>query len=399
VAERLGSFVRRQLNDVESLLAQMVVRFTSEMPVISDLSTERQVAMYEWLRRLTTAILETLADDGPLDELGPMIEQMARRRRAQGIELWQTLQSYEVVELSLLDLLVDRLRGHPREASLAPQVTRRLMELQRVTTMWVTAGYSSPAERRGGDRDAQMQTLLEIRAGRRPLPVSVDDDDLARRLELSLPLTEVTVGADRTPEGLDEGLRSTSRANRWGVVGVLDGRLVTLTVRAPVSFPAPSGTARVREGAGPQEVAAAVRSAARAADVARALGAEQFSAAAATPLAALLTLPAPDRTAYLEDCFGALPGTERGRALLGSVAAALTHPRPADAARALHVHRHTLDYRLDRFRTETGLDLGDPITRFRCSIALFLLGLMPYRPAGSDRPAGTGPERAEHPAR
>ena len=29
---------------------------------------------------------------------------------------------------------------------------------------------------------------------------------------------------------------------------------------------------------------------------------------------------------------------------------------------------------------ETGLDLGDPASRFRCSVALFLLGLMPHRP-------------------
>jgi DNA-binding PucR family transcriptional regulator len=62
-----------------------------------------------------------------------------------------------------------------------------------------------------------------------------------------------------------------------------------------------------------------------------------------------------------------------------SVAAALTYGRPGDAARALHVHRHTLDYRLGRFGVETGLDLGDPATRFRCSIGLFLIGLLPHR--------------------
>ena len=44
------------------------------------------------------------------------------------------------------------------------------------------------------------------------------------------------------------------------------------------------------------------------------------------------------------------------------------------------MHRHTLDYRLSRFATETGLDLGDPATRFRCTIGLFLLVLMPLRP-------------------
>jgi hypothetical protein len=93
----------------------------------------------------------------------------------------------------------------------------------------------------------------------------------------------------------------------------------------------------------------------------------------------MLALPEAERAAYVEGCFQALPRTARGRALLTAVSATLTYGRSGEAARALHVHRHTLDYRLGRFASETGLDLGDPVTRFRCMIGLFLIGLMPYR--------------------
>src|SRR6185312_9910941 len=118
--------------------------------------------------------------------------------------------------------------------------------------------------------------------------------------------------------------------------------------------------------ADPVTVQAAITAAGRAADVAEALGADRYTAVEAAPFAALMALPETDRSAFVDGCFGSLSRTARGRSLLTSVAAALTYGRPGDAARALHVHRHTLDYRLARFTRETGLDLGDPTTRFRC---------------------------------
>lgn len=375
--ERLESFARRQLEDVDALLGPMMVSVTEQMPMVQDLSAELKTELLEWLRRVTTTGLEIVAEGGSLDALGPMIEQMARRRRAQGIDLWQTLKSYEVSQQALLDVLSDQLRGHPREASLFPQLTSRLLEFQRVTTMWVSAGYSGAPEPRSRDRGADVQALLEIRAGRRA--AVPDDHDLGRRLGLSRPLKEVTVSGDLGAE-LHETVRAIARANPWGVVGGLDGRVVALTLRPPHGFPEPSGTSRLPEVAEPPVVEAAITAAGKAADVAAALGTDRFSAAETAPLAALMSVPEPEREAFIERCFGDLPQTPRGRSLLMSVSAALTYGRPGEAARALHVHRHTLDYRLGRFSAETGLDLSDPATRFRCSIGLFLIGLMPHRP-------------------
>jgi hypothetical protein len=377
VAQRLEIFARRQLADPDSLIAPMLAGVAGRLPMVQDLSAQLQAEMRDWWRRLTTAGLEIVAEGRSLDDLGPMIEQMARRRRAQGIELWQILKAYEIYQQALLDALSAQLRGHPLEASLFPQLTSRLLEFQRVSTMYVSAGYSSPDEPRGRDREADVQMLLEIRVGRRS--AAPDDQDLGRRLGLSRSLQEVTVSAHLGPE-LGETVRSTARANPWGVVGGLDGRVVALTIRAPHGFPKPSGSSRLPTVAGPAVVEAEIEAAAQAADVAAALGTDRFSAAESAPLSALMSVPEPERGAFIERCFGELPATARGRSLLMSVSAALTYGRPGEAARALHVHRHTLDYRLGRFSAETGLDLSDPATRFRCSIALFLIGLMPHRP-------------------
>ena len=381
MAERLETFARRQLEDVDALVTPMVDRVSEQMSTSVDLDPATEAAdtaeTGESLRRIATATLEIVADGRPLDDLGPLIEQTARRRRAQGVPLWQVLKAYEVAQQELLDVFSRQLRGHPREASIFPQLTRRLLEFQRVTTTWVSVGYSSLVEARGRDRFTEVQALLEVRTGRRE-PVG-DDRDLDRRLGLTQVLQDVTVSTV-LGSTLEDDARATARANPWGVVGVLDGRIVGLTMRTAPGFPPPRGTARLPDGATPAVVRATIVAAGKAADVAAALGVDQFSVAEAGPLALLLDLSETERNQFAEGCFGPLPNTARGRSLLVSVSAALTYGRPGDAARALQVHRHTLDYRLTRFTAETGLDLGDPATRFRCSIGLFLLGLMPHRP-------------------
>jgi hypothetical protein len=375
MTERPDPLARRLLGDIDGLVAVLAERIIDQVPAIQS-SPEVTAQMRIWLQRISSAALELVIKDEPFDSLGPLIEQMARRRRAQGIDRWQTLRAYEVAQQTLLDVLSRRLRGHPQEAHLFPQVTRRLLEFQRISTFWVSAGYSSDGPR-GRDRDADIQALLEISAGRRA-PDS-DDHDLGRRLGLSLPLREVTVSSE-LGAGLEDTVRNTSRVNPWSVVGSLDGRMVALTLRQPNGFPEPNGTASLPDDAPAPVVASAVGAAGRAADVAAALGVRRLSAAEAAPLAAMLNVPEHEREAYLAGCFRSLPQTPRGRALLTAVSATLTYGRSGEAAKALHVHRHTLDYRLSRFTEETGLDLSDPATRFRCAIGLFLIGLMPHRP-------------------
>jgi len=235
------------------------------------------------------------------------------------------------------------------------------------------------------DRDRDLQDLLDLLVGRRE-PVS-GERDLTDRLNVELPLTTAAVTAP-LGRSLHETSRHVARTNAWAVVGVADGRVVVLSHRPPRGLPAGTGSAPIGADGKPEEIAAAVGLAAGAADVAVRLGARLVEARAVAPLVAILAMDQREQTAFLADCFAGLATDPRGAVLLATAAAVLTYPRNSEAARALHVHRHTLDYRMRRFREHTGLDLAEPATRFRCELGLFLLGLFPFesRPAGGSGP-------------
>jgi hypothetical protein len=213
------------------------------------------------------------------------------------------------------------------------------------------------------------------------------------RVTLPLRVAAVTVVL---PDAREQ-LPAVRRSNPWAVAGVLDGRIVVVAARRPRELPEPYGVVDLEGSdiveisarsagddaldagdiAKPAAVASAVERSGRAADVAQRLGEPDLTYAAASPLHAMLALPESDRAAYLQSCFGDLPGTPRGDAMLHTVATVFMNPRAADAARVLHIHRHTLEYRLRRFEEETEADLSDPACRFRLQLGLFLLGRLP----------------------
>ncbi len=90
------------------------------------------------------------------------------------------------------------------------------------------------------------------------------------------------------------------------------------------------------------------------------------------PLAAVLDAPDEDRAAFVEAHLGALLRDPRGEDLVASLDAYYRHGSIATAARALFVHRHTLEYRLKRIEDLVEADLSDPMTRLLMQLALAL---------------------------
>ncbi len=105
------------------------------------------------------------------------------------------------------------------------------------------------------------------------------------------------------------------------------------------------------------------------------LGRHHAEAPGALGLAAVLGLPAGDRRAMVGAHLDALEDERRGPDLVATLA---TWVRcgyaSARTARALGVHRHTLDYRLGRIRARIGLDLDSPVDRLAVELALFVRG-------------------------
>ena len=385
------AIARLLLSDVDSLVQVMTERVEVELPQIADLAPEVRSETREWTSRVTIAALELIARGEGLDALGSDIQATARRRRAQRVDQEQSLRGYEFAQQALVDEVARRIRGRRDEAELFSAFTRRLLEFQRVAAVHLTAGFNGPEEPSEHRRhDDEGQRLLERICGRR----AASDDDSGVRMRVTLPLrvaAATTVLADPY-----EQLRAVRRFNPWSVAGVLEGRVVVVAARRPRELPEPHGVAELDASdiveiaakpagedvdagdvARPAAVAAAVLRAGHAADVAQRLGESDLSYGDASPLHAMLALSDAERAAYLRGCFGDLPGTPRGDAMLHTVATTFTNPRAADAARVLHIHRHTLEYRLRRFEEETGADLSDPASRFRCQIGLFLLGRLP----------------------
>lgn len=80
---------------------------------------------------------------------------------------------------------------------------------------------------------------------------------------------------------------------------------------------------------------------------------------------------------YVERVLGRLLDDERGHdLLLETLEAYLARGSVKDAAAALHLHRHTVLYRLDKVRELLGRDIDSPAARFRLHLALDLRRLV-----------------------
>lgn len=80
---------------------------------------------------------------------------------------------------------------------------------------------------------------------------------------------------------------------------------------------------------------------------------------------------------YVARVLGPLLSDERGRdLLLQTLDAYLARGSVKEAAEALHLHRHTVLYRLDKVRTLLGRDIDSPAARFRLRLALDLRRLL-----------------------
>jgi hypothetical protein len=361
------------LTDVDHLVDSMLQRVSFDISPDDEFPEDLPSEIKDWMGRIATVALQLVLRGESLEVLGPLMEQNARRRRMQNVSQEQSLRAYEVAQQALLDEVAERIHGHPDEAVLFNAFTRRLLEFQRVAALGVTAGFVEEGEPPPTDHDIQLlfERLIGQRAG------ADTDPGLATRLGIVLPL-RVALATPRL-EAAEAEARHLRRLHPWSVVGMVDDRIAVLARRPPRGMRQPHGTADIPDGAAPGTIAAAVTLAAEAADVAERLATPSLPAPAATPLAAILSLGETERQDYLATCFGDLVATPRGDAMLDTVSAVLTYPRAADAARALHIHRHTLDYRLQRFQQATGLDLADPASRFRAEIGLFLLGRLPHR--------------------
>lgn len=386
----------------QSAFEQLVADMVLDLPAITDRIVARveegmglhavSPALADDVRR---AVAETTAQGlhalvgGSIDTMRGRITRVAGRRALQGVPLDAALLGYHVALDAMLDEVVERLPPGPEGTALLAEASRAVMAYIQLVTASVARGYQVAAL----DREDRQQVYLEAVTGRRPGL----GEALALDVDLPFRTCLATAALTAAAPALVRALRD---AHPGSLVGRLDGRVVLLTSARSCTCPpdVAHGTAPVepveqgqpgqpgqrQATAPPVDVAAteataeAVRRAGAAADVAAHLGRHHADAPAALGLAAVLGLPAADRRAMVGahlDALGALDQERRGADLVATLA---TWVRcgyaTARTARALGVHRHTLDYRLGRIRACTGLDLDAPVDRLAVELALFVRG-------------------------
>jgi hypothetical protein len=351
---------------------RIFVRLRERLPSLNAASPALAADVRTATRSTLGMILTIFRTGQPLDVLHARVHDLAFRRAAEGtIPLEDSLLAYEIAAVELLDTVANEV-DHGRAGKKAlVDASRRLIELLQTTTSAVAAAYQRATETAAADFEHRVAALLEIFVGRRP-----DDgrsDERARTLGAELPLRWCAVSS---PLGTDAGdsVRLVRRALPIALVGRLDGRLVILSAVQPPQLPvATLGVAPIAA----EGIACAFDVAAAAASLGLHLGQRRIDAASLGPLAVLLTTPPSVLGAFVSTHLGPL-AEERHEDLLLSLAAWLrAGGSTVTAARALFVHRHTLDYRMAKVREITGLDLNDPAQRFLVQTALFIIGRYP----------------------
>ncbi|MFE9396286.1 PucR family transcriptional regulator [Streptomyces flavidovirens] len=161
--------------------------------------------------------------------------------------------------------------------------------------------------------------------------------------------------------------------NPHALVGDVDGRVILFSATSPVcdGLDVLYAVAPVEDG----DTARAALLARHTLTIAESYRVGRLDAREVLPLTALLAQSDGERETFLSHCLGPLHKDSRHAHLLATLSVYLRHGMcAATAARALYVHRHTLEYRLRRVRELTGLDLRQPLHRLRAELALLLTG-------------------------
>jgi hypothetical protein len=311
--------------------------------------------------------LEILRNEVDPELMMAPLEELGRRRARQGIPLGDALLAWQISAHTFWRCVAELAPEDPAVRAdvmlLASEVIMQLLEL---AASAISSGYLDIERARVADEEFDSQTVVETLAGVR----SPDElfDGASERL-----------GVD--PKGLDRcvvsevdghdvgatirGMRSTIESC---VVGRIDEYAVAFCAGEPkVAEGARFGVARSEADDGGYARARAAlkvallleRNSARYEDVA--------------PLALILDAPDADRDAFVEAQLGPALRDPSGDELLRSLAEYYASGQSvAGAARALHVHRHTLEYRLDRLEKLLGPRIKEPTGRMLVELALSL---------------------------
>lgn len=295
------------------------------------------------------------------------LEEVGRRRAEQGIPLGDTLLAWQISVRMFWRNIAELAPEDPDVRSdVLLLATEVIMELLEEAVSAISAGYLDVERHRVADEEFDSQTLVETLAGAR----SPDElsKSAAARLEVNPDDFAYCIVSEVEGGDVGKAIRAQRAHIPDAVAGRIDEFVVAFSREQPTSGGKTSiGFARVTDsGSGYPHARAALK-------VALALGTAMARYEDVAPLALILDAPDTDRAAFVEAQLGAVLRDGSGEELLRSLAAYYAAGQSiAGAARGLHVHRHTLEYRLERLEKLLGPRLKDPTGRMLLELAMTL---------------------------
>jgi hypothetical protein len=351
---------------IDSIADTMMKRYQERIDYYKDASADVLADAHEWARASITIATGIITGSLDVKDFIDPLTDVGRRRAAQGFPLTDVLQANLIGTEVLWETVWavapddDAARSH-----IASVVMDASIDLLQHAVAAVSSGYEEVAHGRVADEEYDMQAVAETLAGIRAADKRHEERARLRGVDLNALRWCMVSRSSHEDAGIE--VRNLRRSTPGAAVGRI-GRTIFAYLpgdEAPEPAVRPAGLARAKD---PER---GFKRARASLEVAIHLKRDWVCYEDVVPMAMILGGPSEEREAFVEAQLGPLQEDQMGDELIKTLAAYYASGQSvAAAARELFVHRHTMEYRLQRIEDLLKRDLKAPDDRLLLELAL-----------------------------
>lgn len=352
---------------LDEIVDKMVASYSEAIPNYRNASPELAVDIREGARSMLLVGAAVVGGGTSAQAIRDPLRELGRRRALQGLTLDDVLNAFMIGTRTFWEEIMKAAPEDPAErAEVLSHVMLATLDLLQNATSTVSAGWREIDDIRIVDEEHDLRTIVEMMAGIRKTDEEHPNRLARRGIDLEGPVW-CLVTHEKESGGT---LRELRRRYPSAAVAPSGQRLIAFLPGNghPDSVAGCScGLARATD------TTAAYRRARSAHKVALHLARDSVVYDEVVPLALVLDASIEERKAFVAAQLGPVLEDPLGAELADSLQAFYAAGQSvAAAARDLHVHRHTLEYRLGRLESLLGVDLRSSDSRLLLEFALAL---------------------------
>lgn len=353
----------------DELAERMIAAYAERIPSYRNAGPELLDDARSWAEGSVGVVTGIVLGEVAPREFTDALMEVGRKRAQEGVPLADVLLA-NLIATEILWQAASEASPHSLDQKV--QVQKAFMDasidLLQHAVIGLSAGYIEVDHGRVADEELDLQVLVETLAGLR-----VPDrrhDERAERHGIDLEALRWCIVGRTHSEDTGAEIRQLRRTLVGAAVGRLGRKVVAYLPGEDSWGTLPLAHAGISHATDPD---VAFRRAARALKVAEHLDRPVAVYEEVVPLALVLDGPQEDHEAFIEAQLGPLLTDPLGDELLRSLRTYYASGQSvAAAARELFVHRHTLEYRLQRIETALGRDIKEYSNRMLLEFALGL---------------------------